>query len=299
MSSKAGGGYEAGQNIGSRSVNWRPSGSGPNTVAAHSLTTLRNRSRDAIRNDPWAKSACDIHTSEAIGTGIQPYPQHRNAETRDLLKNVWADWSAYADADGRLDIYGLQSLANRAIFSDGETLARIRPRRLTDGLPVPLQIQVVEADHLPIEKNELLSNGNEICNGIEFNKLGQITAYWLWRRHPSDARGMGIANDVAAVPASSIIHAYIVQRPGQVRGIPALASVLARLKSLDNYCDAVSFKLEVSNLFAGFVRRPMPEAPDIDPITGQELHVDWDGSPMVALEPGTMQDLLPGEDIKW
>ncbi|MFP6544817.1 phage portal protein, partial [Pseudomonas aeruginosa] len=85
---------------------------------------------------------------------------------------------------------------------------------------------------------------------------------------------------------------------GQLRGVPRLSPVLLRLKSLDNYDDAVLFRQEVSNLFAGFITRPRQDgAPIFDPSTGLAPAQDRDGTPMVGLEPGTMQELLEGEEV--
>lgn len=48
-----------------------------------------------------------------------------------------------------------------------------------------------------------------------------------------------------------------------MRGVPRLAPVLLRLKSLDNYDDAVLFRQEVSNLFAGFITKPASEGQQV------------------------------------
>ena len=73
---------------------------------------------------------------------------------------------------------------------------------------------------------------------------------------------------------------------------------LLTLKSLDDFDDAVLFRQEVANLFAGFIRKPAPEDPPVDPVTGAPIQNDADGfTPMVGLEPGTLQELLPGEEV--
>jgi lambda family phage portal protein len=62
------------------------------------------------------------------------------------------------------------------------------------------------------------------------------------------------------------------------------------------------FRQEVANLFAGFISRPAPDSGQTprDPVTGQLLDLDRDGfTPMVALEPGTMQELGPGEEVEF
>ncbi|WP_081056646.1 phage portal protein, partial [Burkholderia territorii] len=95
-----------------------------------------------------------------------------------------------------------------------------------------------------------------------------------------------------------VFHAL---RPGQVRGVPELSTVLLRLHSLDNFDDAVLFRQEVSNLFAGFIVKPQAEVGPLgDPVSGAPIDFDVDGfSPVVSLEPGAMQELAPGEDVKF
>lgn len=293
--------YDAGSASGSRSVNWLPSNAGPN-AAGGALPLIRRRSRDAIRNDPWAKAAIARLVSNTIGTGIQPFPLHPDKAVCKQLKELWSDWVADADADGRLDVYGIQAIAARAMFADGEALARLRPRRLEDGLAVPLQIQTLEADHLPVEKTGALPSGNEIIQGVEFDKVGRRAAYHLWRRHPGDflGSGGGPPQTIVRVPAQQILHVYQAQRPGQVRGMPELTTVLLRLKSLDNFNDAVLFRQEVANLFAGFITRPEPEQTGHDPMTGDASTLADDGFASIAsLEPGAMNVLGVGESVEW
>lgn len=63
-----------------------------------------------------------------------------------------------------------------ALWESGECFVRIRPRRISDGLSVPLQLQLIESEQLPLSKNEVARNGNEIRSGIEFNRIGQRVA---------------------------------------------------------------------------------------------------------------------------
>jgi len=211
-------------------------------------------------------------------------------------------WGEEADADGVTDIYGLQALSCRAGYESGECFIRIRIRRPEDGLTVPMQLQALESEFVPYDKNELLKNGNRIMAGIEFNPIGQRVAYWMYPNHPGDGRIMPAAasNVPVRVPASQVLHIFEQLRPGQIRGVPVLAPVLAKLTALDEFDDAVLFRQEVSNLFAGFITKPAPEDPVIDPVTGQVVETDQDGfTPMVGLEPGSMQELLPGEEVNF
>ena len=260
---------------------------------------MRFRARDAIRNDPWAKTAIARLVSNTIGSGIQAHPQHPNDAVRKMQKQLWEDSGQEIDADDLFDIAGVQTLAARAFFSDGEVLVRRRWRSPLDGLAVPMQIQLLEGDLLPVEKNEIVPDG-EIVNGVEFDADGRRVAYHLLRRHPGEyGRASMTGMQTVRVPAAEIAHVFLALRPGQVRGIPELSTVLLRLKSLDNFDDAVLFRQEVSNLFAGFITKP-PAEPGMpgDPVTGSAMQYDVDGfSPVVSLEPGSMQELAPGESV--
>src|SRR5262252_4130543 len=52
---------------------WQPSRQGPTTDLTVSLDILSARSRDEIRNNPWARSAVDNFESQIIGRGIRPH----------------------------------------------------------------------------------------------------------------------------------------------------------------------------------------------------------------------------------
>jgi len=291
--------YEgAGQ--GRRTQGWDAPDGSVNTLAIPQIRTLRNRSRAAERNDGYALSIIEKRVSNLIGTGICPRPQIDDAVLRSAMNLLWEDWVDEADADGLTDHYGQQALVARMVERDGECFVRLRPRRPEDGLAVPLQVQLLVADFVPLEKNERARNGNLIKAGIEFNAIGQKVAYWMYRQHPGSFNVMGTANQLVRVPASEVLHIFEPVEPGQVRGIPRLAAVLNRLRSLGNYDDAVLFRQEVANLFAGFIKKVAPDGPPVlDPITGQPVERDRSGDPVIGLEPGTMNELYDGEEVQF
>ncbi|RKU03357.1 phage portal protein, partial [Burkholderia sp. Nafp2/4-1b] len=145
--------YESAGTRGARAKSWHASSAGPNASVVQNLPLMRHRARDAIRNDAWAKTAIARLVSNTIGTGVQPHPQHPDATVRREQKQLWDDSTSELDADGVHDLYGLQTLAARAFFSDGEVLVRRRLRSPQAGLAVPLQIQLLEGDLLPVTKN--------------------------------------------------------------------------------------------------------------------------------------------------
>ncbi|PXX53247.1 phage portal protein, lambda family [Pseudomonas sp. LAMO17WK12:I10] len=294
--------YE-GAGEGRRSTGWDAPDNGINSINTPALRNLRARSRAAVRNDPYAFNVIDKRVSNLIGTGITPRPRIEDDTLRNLLQELWDDWVDESDADDRTDFYGQQALVARTVETSGECFVRLRPRSLEEGLAVPLQLQALAPEFVPHDKYETTRDGNFIRAGIEFTPGGKRVAYWMYLAHPRDATSLNAGyNQLVRVPATQVLHIFEPVEPGQLRGVPRLSPVLKRLRSLDNYDDAVLFRQEVANLFAGFISRPPPDSGQAprDPVTGQLLTLDHDGfTPMVALEPGTMQELAPGEEVEF
>ena len=216
---------------------WKPRRPGASADTDHlaDASALRSKSRALRQNVPYIRAGLESRAAAAIGTGIAPKFRGQSGKR---LQALWKAWSPYADADGLLDVYGLQAAAFRAMDVDGEVLIRIRTRRPEDGLPVPVQFQLLEIDWLDTTRQRAES-GNEIRNGIEYDSLGRRVAYWLWDHHPGDVTTMRRAGTQSRrIEARQIIHLFTPERPNQGRGFPRLAPVIARVRDLQLYEDA-------------------------------------------------------------
>ncbi len=277
-----------------RTSGWTPPTSDINTLVFRSADTLRSRSRDMVRRNPWATNALDAFVGNCIGTGIKPQAMHSDAAAREQVQALWFRWTDEADASGLTDFYGLQALACRSVMEAGECLVRLRPRLPKDGLSVPLQLQVLEAEHLPTSFSQVLANGNYIRAGIEFNGIGKRVAYHLYREHPGDTLNPFLSADPVRVGAEYVLHLFRPLRPGQLRGQPWLTQVLIKLYELDQYDDAELIRKKTAAMFAGFVTKNAPQDSLLP-----EVNADESGVAETSLEPGTLQVLLPGEDVKF
>ncbi len=282
---------------GRRTKSWYAPSLSANRAIIADLGKLINRSRAAIRNDPWASSGIVKLVSNIIGKGITPKSLIEDDDLRDQVQVLFQEWSNEFDADGLLSFTGQQSLVTRAMLEGGECFIRLRPRRPEDNLAVPLQLQIVESEYVPISYNKTLDNGHTIKAGIEFNKIGRRVAYWMHTEHPAEFSFD--SSKLVRVKAEGVLHVFEALRPGQLRGQPVLTQILIRLYHLDKFDDATLLRQEIANLFAGFIKKPSPEQDPIDPLTGKPLEYDQNGSAMVALEPGIMQELSHGEDVEF
>ncbi|MFN3644874.1 MAG: phage portal protein [Gemmobacter sp.] len=274
---------------------WNPPLENINALVATGGPRLLARSRELVVTNGYAANACEAFAANLVGDGIKPSSLIGDDDLRDRVQRLWLAWTDEADADGLTDFYGLQAMVAREMFVAGECFVRLRPRRAEDGLLVPLQLQLLQSEMLPFEKTEMAANGNRIRCGIEFDGIGRRVAYHFRRRHPGDSTDQGaVIPETVRVPAADVLHIYRPIDAGQIRGLPHIAPAMVRLFLLDQYDDAELDRKKTAAMFAGFITKTAPE----EPMMG-EAEADLDGAAIASLEPGTMQVLLPGEDVKF
>ncbi|PJK29947.1 phage portal protein [Minwuia thermotolerans] len=288
--------YDASSRSG-RLQGWMASASGPNAVARASVHEMRRKTRQMVRNNPWAASAILTQASECIGSGVKPMSKSPDRNFQNAAQELWADWTPEADADGRLDLYGLQALAAREMYEAGEIFVRRVDRDPASGLLLPLQYQLIEAEQVPVELDRLEPNGNVIRQGVEFDPSGRRVAYHVWREHPNDASIEAHAGEIVRVPADEMIHLFKPLRAGQIRGLPNLAPVLLKAFDLDGYEDAELVRKKMAAMFAAFITTPDPE--DRSPLETATDTADAAGSVATEISPGTMVYLEPGDEVNF
>lgn len=283
-----------------RTVDWNAPTTSPNS-ATQSLATLRDRSRAAVRNDGYAKGAVDKLVTNVVGTGIKPLSKVADRKFRKAQQSLWTAWTDESDPEGQLDFYGQQGQATRCWFEAGECFVRLRPRFSSDGMSVPLQVQVLEPEFCPYHYSERLANGNWVLNGIEYNAIGRRVAYWFYSSRPVSAFQDFDISQRVRVPAWAVVHVYDPLRPGQRRGLPMLSPALVTLNELDKFDDATLLRQQLANMFVGFLKKPEGQGADsldLDPITGLPQK-KVAGKPMTKLQPGMFTELEPGEEIEF
>lgn len=274
--------------MGRRNEGWRSTSADANTENAPALSRLRNRAREQRRNNPYAERAITGIADNVVGAGIVPRAMAKSERSNKRLTELWQAWAetTACDADGLENFYGLQHKIMEAVAESGECLVRRRRRFSSDGLPVPVQLQVLEPDFLDEGKDgEVAGTQNRIIQGVEFDALGRRIAYWLYDQHPG-SNNQWLSMESKRVPAEDVIHVFLPKRPGQARGYSWLAPVLQRLRSFDEMEDAVIEQAKIAACFAAFVSK--------DEANGSSSKAP----PLVErMEPGIVQELGMGEEI--
>lgn len=292
---------------GRRMRSWIPPSSGPNR-AMQGVQTIRNRSRDIERNNWAGESSSQKWATNLIGIGITPrFKRIKSSERRKEIADLFFRFSERCDAYHALNYYGLQTLAVRTWFAGGEGWARRRYRRNSDGLAVPLQVQLLEPEMVPqlnADNWPGMPYGNRIREGIELDRRDFKVAVWFYKEHPGDGMAGTIgASELVRVPIEDVIQVYEPRRPGARRGVPPIATVMARLRDTGEYEDTVLERQKIANLFVAFLTRALPTGDfetdhNTDPLTGRPIEYDSNGA-MVGLTPGLVQELDPGQSVQF
>jgi len=283
-----------GARTGRRQDGWVTGATSANAEVSAGATLIRQRSRDLIRNTALSRNAKFQFASKLVGTGILPRAATGKTALDQRLNELWKQFDEQGNANGMAPLCAQQYLWAGALFESGDVLLRRRPRRLTDGMIVPLQIQTLEIDHLDTSR-ELADRAAYVIDGIAFDKLGRRLGYYLWETHPGERARVNISLQSSFVSAEKVAHLYSEERPGQVRGVARLASVMSKLKDLDDLHEAKLFARKVEACFAVFVRQTDSEN---GPMIGESSTAS-DGKRIESLEPGMVEYLRDNEDVSF
>ena len=94
-----------------------------------------------------------------MGAGIKPSSLVQDKPLRMAIQLAWAAWTDECDAEDVTDFYGLTRRIAREAFLAGECFVRFRPRLPQDGLDVPLQLQLLPTEQLPMWRLETVPDG--------------------------------------------------------------------------------------------------------------------------------------------
>ena len=282
-------------------ADWISQGTSQDAEARSSLIILRNRARQLVRDSDYARQAVRAFRNNVVGTGVQFQSQVRmqrgggrlDTALNDAIEKAWGEWCRKDSVDvaGLLCFSEIERLAISSVVTDGEVFIRLY-RQSVGRSKVPLALQVIEADLLDDNYNGVGENGNEIRMGVEVSQdFRRPVAYWFFQKHPGDYQYGQKGNPYQKrirVPAEEVIHLYMVERPGQTRGVSHFCSALQTIHHMEGFAESELISARAGAALMGFVTSPEGSFPEDDVMDGQRV-LDW--------SPGQWKYLAPGESV--
>jgi len=290
---------------------WLTLGSDPDTDILPDLPTLRERSRDLVRNNPLAAGAIKTKVTNVVGTGLR-LQAHIDRQAVGMSEEQADEWEMTTEREWRL--FWKSKECDVARTCNGLDITRqvyqqakengdvfvLLPRVDRPGFPYSLKLQVVEADRVcnPDDK----ADTDTLAGGIEKDEYGAPKVCHITKYHPGNLAAIGgqkwrgVEFFGAKTGLRNVIHLFYQSRPGQTRGVPDLAAVIEPLKQLGRYTEAEIMAAVISGFFTVFIESDT-EATGFDysnlgAETGQR-----DGDKDYKLGNGAIIELGKGEKI--
>ena len=276
------------------------SDSSADSELSQALQTMRTRSRQLIRNAPFAKRAREVVVNNVIGTGVGLHAEVMTARAEhhdginEAIEYAFCEWSRAVNCHtgGALAFADLERAAFAQIFETGECFIRKHHSRFGES-EIPLALELIEAERLVDNFGQAGSPaaGNEIRLGIEVDRFFRPVAYWIRSSHPGEISFRQDPQKIERVPAVDMFHLRIVTRWPQTRGEPWLHAVLRKMNDIDGYTEAEILAARSAACYMGFIESS-------DEMSGNEEKQD-DGTFQTELSAGIIDRLKPGEKFNF
>lgn len=297
----------AAASFGRTAADWIAQSTSADAELFTSLRTLRNRSRQLVRDNEYAAHAIKrVLPNNIVGQGVRFQAQvmmrrgkSLNQKINTAIEGKWERWkrAEFCHTAGRLAFEDIERMIMACVPESGELLVRMICKSF-GGSKVPFALEVIEADQLVDNFSGRTNEGREIRMGVEVDEWQRPVAYWLYPRHPGDYTIASTApsNTWQRVPADEVIHIALFDRPMQTRGVPWLHAAMTKLRHTGGFEEALIVKARASASIMGFIQSDsqdtgVPGTGD-DPMGADDV---VDGEKVYDMAPGVIKELAPGE----
>jgi lambda family phage portal protein len=281
---------------------WTAYGTGINADLEGALQALVARSRDWAMNTDMGRRYITLVQDNVVGPHapvLQVRAMLADGKTQDEVANAaveaaWYEWSQR----GNCEVTGQLSFADvcRAVIAcdarDGEHLVRRIRGAQRAGIKHGYALQLLDVDRLLPKSFAPSAGRNRVTLGVELDADGRPVAVHLYSAHPGDS-GSGLAPKPMAdrVPINDVFHAFVSERPEQVRGYPWGSAVLLSANQLATYKNYALVAAKIGAAKMGFY---VTDKESVDRgLTWDELK-DASGELVQDVEAGMLEALPPG-----
>lgn len=287
---------------------WQPEDGTADDVIIPELQTLRERSRDLNRNDPFASALTRSVTDLVIGLGFRPQCRinatrlgitpEQAKEWQDAAEFAWSRWEETCDIAGRMHFCEMQALLFRSMWEGGDVFVNLPflPERVreVESRPYGLAVEIVEADRIdsPFDSN---SGAADIRAGVEVGSRGQHLAYWV-AKTPQGSRYFRNGNEFKRVRRLNeagrvqMLQLMLADRAPQTRGVPIYAPVLAMFDDLGGFWESEYYAARIQACLSAWITTPdsATTANRLRQKNERGASNSWDLEPLAVnvLEPG-------------
>lgn len=296
------------------SNDWLTTAKSFNYDIAQGGAKLIARARELEQNDPYAKKILRLVEKNVVGPKGFLFRNKSGEYVKDTasgefrfiydklanlkIEEAWWEWNLkkYCSVNQRASFKRLCKQAVRSTWRDGEIFFK-KIRGNVNKYGYALQpIDPIYCDH---SLSQDLGNNRFIIMGVEVDETRKPIAYWFRKQNARNEALIGYINygDYERITADQIIHLFIEELPGQLRGVTQFAPAGIRMKMLYGFEESALMRSRFSARVPGVISK-QPNSmtlsgPGID-ATEKDAEGDW----VVDLEEGEFLKVKDGYDLK-
>lgn len=246
---------------------WTTELGSPKTDIEDNIELLRERSRDLFHAGSLGAAIPKTIKTNVIGSGLIPKPQIdyeflgiTEEQAKSMQSKIVREWKIFTkecDLLGRDNFEEMQQTALLSQLINGDIGVNIqyykRPRDRYG-----TKILLVEADRITTPDSE--SANLNFRSGVELDNRGQIIAYHVLESHPVDKTTSH--KKMSAYGSNGLMNFWLLldlERPGQFRGVPAIAQAMEKIKQLDRYMNAEIMSAVIGGMFTAVIESEKDE----------------------------------------
>lgn len=230
-----------------------------------------------LRDNATLSDRIRLLLSEPRRTSIEKYEA--------MIGALWDEFAKQSDFLGKHSFDELVKIAIISMITNGESLIR-RITVADKALAVPLQLQLIEADLI----NDNEDNYTDRFQGI--NVTSDVNRPVSIRVYSNNPDGYNFSGNSIDIPMKDLVHLKEDFRPGQLRGVSWLATIILTLRDLGKAQSSELSRQAVASLFVGVI-----QGGDKDRMPGATERSDSSGILDAKMSPATFYHTREGETV--
>ena len=255
---------------------------------------LRKRISYELANNGIVRGMCNTHKNDIVGPHgptLNVIALDRNGNQVEAyakaFEQIWREWWKRPDLNGELSGADWLRQNVEMLWQCGEYVAQFVTDRSRKG-PVKTSVHPLHPRRIGSTMSgiaQTMRGKRDLIMGIERSKTGKALYYHVDDTPPG---GYTVLTRAKRISAQNIHHRFHRDEPGQIRGVPWIASVLGPIADLRDYDWEELDAARLANYFSAVWET---DHPDVDPIT-------FDAPETTEMEPRTMKTGPPGWKVR-
>jgi len=285
-----------------------------NQQIENTLRTIRARSRQLAKNDPYVRRFLQLARSNIVGPNgftlrslVMTNKGKPDIEARNAVQSAWIRAMrpgeiCYSDKHSGIDMW---NLCTDSLARDGEVIILENTGNAAGTFGI--NFRFVDPELLDVNHKTIV-NGNKVRMGIETDDRARVIAYHLHSTDTTHSHYYAVGSrGFLRIKSEFITHLFRTEYVDQLRGFPHTASAMIRLRMLNGYEEAELVGARGGAATMGFLIRGeqgkvFDEDSTVDPNQDPAELIDGDAKPAsqetIEAEAGTFHYLEHGAEVK-